>query len=65
MQILISVRYGLHIDILIEALCVPEYKVFNSRTDELIQVWDIKPMRNNNNLSFMGKCIVTERTVFL
>jgi phage terminase large subunit-like protein len=39
--------------ILLKALSVPEYRVLDTRTDALIQVWD-KALRNQNNLSFMG-----------
>lgn len=50
--------------ILLKALSVPEYRVLNAKTYVLIQVWD-KALRNQNNLSFMGGCIVAVSTIFL
>jgi len=50
--------------ILLKALSVPEYRVLDTRTDALIQVLD-KALRNQNNLSFMGGCIVAVSTIFL
>jgi len=50
--------------ILLKALSVPEYRVLNIKTYVLIQVWD-KALRNQNNLSFMGGCIVAVSTIFL